>query len=180
MTLTPKGEARRDALLDAVLRVLGRDGPGAVTHRAVAAEAGVPVAAATYYFATLDELYLRALRRATSEQLALFADIRAGDLGAFAAVIHRWVFENRGAALAQYELMFLAMRRSALKAEAELWYRALERAIDPDEHYPAGARVAALAVDGLLLKMLWLGEPATVAEVEAALGEITDVTGAVG
>ena len=40
---TPKGEARKAALLDAVLRVLERDGPGAVTHRSVAAEAGLPI-----------------------------------------------------------------------------------------------------------------------------------------
>jgi DNA-binding transcriptional regulator YbjK len=180
VAITPKGEVRRDALLDAVLRVLGRDGPGAVTHRSVAAEAGLPLASATYYFATLDELYLSALRRATHEQLALFADIAAGELAEFAAVIHSWVFANRGAALAQYELMFLAMRRTALRAEAELWYGALERAIDPAGRRPAAARVAALAVDGLLLKMLWLGEPSTVAEVEAALREIADATGALG
>ena len=42
---TAKGEARRAALQDAVIRVLEDGGSGAVTHRAVAAEAGVPVAA---------------------------------------------------------------------------------------------------------------------------------------
>lgn len=42
---TATGEARRTALQDAVIRALEVGGPGAVTHRAVAAEAGVPVTA---------------------------------------------------------------------------------------------------------------------------------------
>jgi len=172
--LTAKGRARREALLDAVLRVLARDGSGAVTHRAVAAEAGVPVSAATYYFATIDELYLSALRRATQQQVALFADIHNDDLAAFARVLHSWVYDNRAAAIAQYELMFLAMRRDSLRDDAELWYRALEQAIDPGGSDPARARVTALAVDGLLLRMLWLGDPATPGETEHALRQIVD------
>ena len=176
MTLTPKGEARRGALLDAVLRVLERDGPGAVTHRAVAAEAGVPLSAATYYFATLDDLYVSALRRANAEQIALFAGLGETDLPQFAEVIVDWAHGHRGAALAQYELMFLAMRRDALRAEAEAWYHALEQAIDPQRRHPEQTRVRALAVDGLLLKMLWLGEPSSTAEVEAALRQIVAVT----
>jgi len=174
VSLTPKGQARRDALLDAVLAVLARDGVGSVTHRAVAAEAGVPVSAATYYFATIDELYVSALRRATAEQVALFAGIASADLTALARVLHAWVFDNRAAAIAQYELMFLAMRRDALRDDAELWYRALERAIDPDNVEPARTRVTALAVDGLLLRMLWLGDPATPEGTEEALRQIMD------
>jgi DNA-binding transcriptional regulator YbjK len=173
MTLTPKGEARRDALLDAVLRVLARDGAGAITHRAVAKEAGVPLAAATYYFASLDDLYVSALRRATEEQVQLFASLEGRDLRRFAEVLHDWVYRDRGAAIAQYELMFLAMRRDALRADAELWYRSLEVAIDPESRHPARTRVISMAIDGLLLRMLWLGEPATVDEVEAALLGIT-------
>jgi DNA-binding transcriptional regulator YbjK len=177
VTLTPKGEARRTALLDAVLRVLERDGPGAVTHRSVAKEAGVPLSAATYYFTDLDELYMSALRRATEEEVELFAELGTNDLRSFAIAIHSWA-SNRGAALAQYELMFLAMRRSALRVEAQAWYQALEHAIDPDSLTPQQTRVRALAVDGLLLKMLWLGEPTTVDDIEAALIEIAEATSA--
>ena len=173
MTFTAKGEARRTALLDAVLRVLAREGAGGITHRSVAKEAGVPLAAATYYFASLDELYVSALRRATEEQVALFATLEGGDMRAFAQVVHDWVYRDRGAAIAQYELMFLAMRRDALRADAEIWYRSLERALDPGAGHPDGTRIAAMAIDGLLLRMLWLGDPATVDDVEAALRRIT-------
>lgn len=172
-TLTPKGEARRTALLDAVLRVLERDGAGGVTHRSVAKEAGVPVAAATYYFASLDDLYVSALKRATAEQVELFESLERADLHRFAEVLHDWAHRDRGAAIAQYELMFLGMRRDALREDAELWYRSLERAIDPEARHPERTRVVSMAIDGLLLRMLWLGEPATVDEVERALREIT-------
>ena len=178
MSLTPKGEARRDALLDAVLRVLEREGPGAVTHRSVAAEAGVPVASATYYFDTIDDLYVSALRRATAEQVTLFESIGETDAIGLARVLHDFVYVSRGAALAQYELMFLAMRRDVLRADAEEWYRALETAIDPQRLHPRRTRVTALAIDGLLLRMLWLGEPNSVEGIAEALREITSATSA--
>lgn len=172
MSLTPKGEARRDALLDAVLRVLERGGAGAVTHRSVAAEAGVPVASATYYFATLDDLYVSALRRATAHITASFENLGETNLAGLAHVIHRWAHEERASTVAQYELMFLAMRREALRPDAEAWYRSLERIVDPENLHPERTRVTTLAIDGLILKMLWLGEPSTIQQTEQALAEI--------
>ena len=173
MALTAKGRARRDALLDAVLRVLARDGADKITHRAVAAEAGVPVAAATYYFASLDDLYVSALRRATEEQVRLVESLAGSDLRRIAEEFHECIYGDRGTAIAQYELMFLAMRRDSLRTDAELWYRALERAVDPANEHPERSRIAAMAIDGMLLRMLWLGDPATVDDVEVALRAIT-------
>lgn len=49
-------EQRRQAILDAAMRIIVRDGVRAVRHRAVAAEAGVPLAATTYYFKDIDDL----------------------------------------------------------------------------------------------------------------------------
>lgn len=174
--ITTKGQARRIALLDAVLRVLERDGPGAVTHRSVALEAGVPLSAATYYFATIDELYVSALKRATIEEAELLGGLAGSSLAVAAATLHAWAFENRGAAIAQYELMFLAMRREALRPAAEAWYANLAHAIDPENLHPDVTPVRVLAVDGLMLKMLWLGEPGTPQDVEAALRQILAVT----
>ena len=53
---TPKGELRRRALIEAAARLLVREGLHSLTHRAVAAEAGLPLASTTYYFADLGEL----------------------------------------------------------------------------------------------------------------------------
>ncbi|HLA29534.1 MAG TPA: TetR family transcriptional regulator [Pseudomonas sp.] len=49
-------EQRRQAILDAAMRIIVREGVRAVRHRAVAAEAGVPLSATTYYFKDIDDL----------------------------------------------------------------------------------------------------------------------------
>jgi AcrR family transcriptional regulator len=51
-----RGESTRRKLLDATLRVIARDGVRAVTHRAVAREAGLSVSLTTYYFVDLYDL----------------------------------------------------------------------------------------------------------------------------
>lgn len=47
---------RRQAILEATLRIVSRDGICAVRHRAVAAEANVPLAATSYYFEDINTL----------------------------------------------------------------------------------------------------------------------------
>ncbi|WP_051639747.1 TetR/AcrR family transcriptional regulator [Cellulomonas sp. URHE0023] len=53
---TGKGARRRDELAQAAAALMLREGPGALTHRRVAVEAGASVSATTYYFGSLDEL----------------------------------------------------------------------------------------------------------------------------
>lgn len=67
---TERGVLRRAALLDAAAGLLEADGFAALTHRAVAARAGVPLASTTYYFASHDELVEDALRRLAEVRLA--------------------------------------------------------------------------------------------------------------
>jgi DNA-binding transcriptional regulator YbjK len=59
-----RSSARQDALVDAAARLLIAHGPTAVTHRRVAAEAGVPAGSANYYFPSKAVLYGEAVRRA--------------------------------------------------------------------------------------------------------------------
>ena len=49
-------EQRRVAILEAVLRIVVRDGIRNVRHRAVAKEADVPLSATTYYFKDIEDL----------------------------------------------------------------------------------------------------------------------------
>ncbi|NBA94505.1 TetR/AcrR family transcriptional regulator [Pseudomonas sp. R5(2019)] len=49
-------ELRRQEILDAALRIVVRDGVRGVRHRAVAAQAGVPLSATTYYFKDIQDL----------------------------------------------------------------------------------------------------------------------------
>jgi len=54
-------------MVDAAAHLLIEEGPDAVTHRKVAAAAGVPAGSAGYYFATRQELYAAAV--AAAEQV---------------------------------------------------------------------------------------------------------------
>ena len=66
---TPKGERRRQALVEAASGLLAEGGFDAVRHRAVAERAGLPLASTTYYFDSLDEL-ITAARRVPRPQRA--------------------------------------------------------------------------------------------------------------
>ncbi len=68
-------EQRRQAILDAALRIIVRDGVRAVRHRAVAAEADVPLSATTYYFKDINDLI--------TDTFALFVERSAEAMSAF-------------------------------------------------------------------------------------------------
>jgi DNA-binding transcriptional regulator YbjK len=58
-----RGTQRRDTIVSAAAELILRDGPSSVTHRSVAAQADVPLAATTYYFSGLDDLLAAAGQR---------------------------------------------------------------------------------------------------------------------
>lgn len=61
---------RRDQLLDAAISLFAEGGSRGITHRAVAARAGLPPATTTYYFTSIDELIDEALSRHIEAWLA--------------------------------------------------------------------------------------------------------------
>lgn len=67
---TPKGERRRQALVGAAAELLSEGGFDAIRHRAVAERAGVPLAATTYYFSSLEDLITAAVEKEGREELA--------------------------------------------------------------------------------------------------------------
>lgn len=86
---TAKGEQRRTALVRAAADLLQGSGLEAVSHRAVAGRAGLPLGATTYYFADLTEL-----RRAAVDALA------EDDVARMAAAVEALPTRRRGAAVA--------------------------------------------------------------------------------
>lgn len=66
-----RGKARRDALLRAAVDVVAERGAAGVTHRAVTEQAGMPLATASYFFSSIDELAAEALRTFAGERVAL-------------------------------------------------------------------------------------------------------------
>ncbi|MEV4177209.1 TetR family transcriptional regulator [Nonomuraea sp. NPDC049709] len=72
-TTTPaqaRGKRRRATLLTAAVTLLTEGGFAAVTHRAVAQRANLPLAATTYYFTSRDQLLAEAFAQLVETELA--------------------------------------------------------------------------------------------------------------
>ena len=71
----------RDAIVAATVRIVAREGVAAVTHRRVAAEAGVALSSTTWHFATKADILEAALRWTAAQEVARIGAI-AERLGA--------------------------------------------------------------------------------------------------
>lgn len=160
--------ARRAALLEAAIELIGLQGPRAVTHRSVAAAAGVPAATTGYYFASREQLVDEALRTLAEREVAGLAErhalVSTPTVDGIAAALTAWLVEHADgagatAALAQHQLQVEAARRPELAGDhtakaridglAEETLRALGAA-DP----AAAAVLLVSALDGLQLRLL--------------------------
>ena len=112
-----RSRVRRDELLAAAIELFAEGGSRAITHRAVAARAGLPPASTTYYFESIDDLIREALGAHVDQwtadltgltQVELKADASIDDATAFVSAI----FAARGPEVAALELsIFLAAAR---------------------------------------------------------------------
>lgn len=171
-TNVPRGEARREAILRATLAVIGEHGADAVTHRAVAAQAGLPLSATTYWFSSRDELLEESLRLAAREEVErlerLVVDLAPRRLSiaewaeAVAAELAGDLARDRGRHVALAELALEAGRRPKLRDEVQRWHdahlRLAElglRAADSDD--PASdAPIVVAALSGFVMTQLSL------------------------
>ncbi len=169
----PRGAARREALLEAVLRIVAEVGPDAVTHRRVAEVAGLPLASTTYWFDSKEHLLTAALElaaeRDTARLLAFGAEMEHSDTDPLDAVViavgdcDDGTQPNRGSIISTFALLLEAARRPALQQIAARWTEAylltlsrlLERA--GSAHPRADAELLIGATDGLLLEQLASG-----------------------
>ena len=126
-TNVPTGLARRNAILDATLELIGEHGPDSVTHRAVARRAGVPLAATTYWFSSKEELLRETLVQAAREEterleqlvLALVSAGPSADwAGAVAAALASTLKAEPAKQRALFELALDTERHPTLRAEA--------------------------------------------------------------
>ena len=164
MASPPATASRRETILRATVRLLGAQGPAGVTHRAVAAEANVPLAATTYYFASKEELLrealgllageevarLQATREALGEQVLDVDEVARG----IAAVLAHQVGPD--GALAKFEVYLEGARGAELRDAAR---RTIDAFVDLAGEMYGGelAPVAVAGIDGLLLHELVRG-----------------------
>jgi DNA-binding transcriptional regulator YbjK len=156
-------QGRREQILEATLRVIGREGREAVTHRAVAEEAGVPLGSTTYYFDSRDDLLGQALEHVSALEVERYGRLgeKLRDVKSGRELADRLISElvaaaeDRVAYIAEYELWLEAGRRPDLREAAQSWCNAEQGAVavamealgssDPR----ADASIVVAALDGL-------------------------------
>jgi DNA-binding transcriptional regulator YbjK len=149
----PRAQARRDALLRAAVEVAAERGTAGTTHRAVTERAGVPLATASYFFSSIDELVAEALRTFVADEASrlqelatqLGRDERSPDEVAAALSEAAMPAGPLPWALAQFEAYLEAARGSALRepvAEALAAYEQVATTALAAADAPAAAEVA--------------------------------------
>ncbi|MFF4584707.1 TetR/AcrR family transcriptional regulator [Streptomyces sp. NPDC001388] len=155
---------RRQRIIDAAIRVVGRKGLAGLTHRSVAAEADVPLGSTTYHFTTLDDLMTAALRQANEGFAKVIAsrgglsDPRADLPAELAGWLGEWLAGDRTGVELEYELYLAALRRPALRPVAAEWADELAALLAPRTD-PATARALVALMDGICLQVLLTDTP---------------------
>ncbi|MDO5081152.1 TetR/AcrR family transcriptional regulator [Buchananella hordeovulneris] len=169
--LSPRGIGsswRIEQILAAAVRVFGAGGHGAVTHRAVAAEAGVSVGLTTYYFKNRENLLFSAVKYAISiesARLHALVDDLPAQLPAdrSVAVLTEMFFDKTVADplydLALFEMFLEATRNPAARELTRAWTELIlglvERVLPPtDPSLPRAqaVQIVAATIDGLMLE----------------------------
>jgi DNA-binding transcriptional regulator YbjK len=169
-TNVPRGEARREAIIRAALAVIGERGPDAVTHRAVAQRAGLPLSATTYWFESkeqlLQEAFLLAAREEVARVEAVVLELAPRELdaadwaAAVAAALASDLEDNPSRHVAFTELVLEGTRRPWLREEVGRWESAWLRLAEMGlravgSTNPVGdARLVVGAITGLMLGQL--------------------------
>jgi TetR/AcrR family transcriptional regulator, regulator of biofilm formation and stress response len=164
-----RGLRRREAILRAALAVIGEQGVAGCTHRAVARQADVPVAATTYYFASIDALLEEALLLFVDEEIARLREVGTrvaaveGTASEVVAAVAAELVE--ACSVAQFELYVEAARRPALRdvvGRSLQAYRALAEGLLLQVGATDADRAAPLVVaflDGLGVQHVAVGDP---------------------
>lgn len=121
----------RERVLDATLELIGEQGIGGVTNRAVAARAGVSPGSLSYHFPSQTELLREALMRFVVDETARLEALAgaSAELDPLAAAVQAIVESaDRRAVLAQTELYLQACRDPSLQAVAAQAYAAYDAA----------------------------------------------------
>jgi DNA-binding transcriptional regulator YbjK len=173
----PRAEATRrirEAMVEATVRIVAREGVAAVTHRRVAAEAGVALSSTTWHFATKADILEAGLRWAARREVDGIAAIAARfaeadfDPPAWAEALGDWlvgqVTSERDVTVALYRLQVeLLGTAGALEVHRE-WGEGLqavgERVLERSPSSTPGLdiRLVVAALDGLRMGVLSSGE----------------------
>lgn len=153
---------RKARILSATVDVLAEHGVAGTTHRRIAAQAGVPLAALTYHFASLADLLAQGFGWYTAAQSVRFAahfEHVASHEQLVEALVDIVIGDPAdGSAVVGFELHLAALRDPSLRTIIQSWTQAsrevLGRFTDPD----SAADLDAL-LEGLILHRLLAPAP---------------------
>jgi TetR/AcrR family transcriptional regulator, regulator of biofilm formation and stress response len=163
-----RGEVRRRQILEAAVQVIGTGGLAAVTHRAVADVARVPLGSTTYYFRDREDLVRQTMAHAVEIEAARMAAVLDGVQGE--PTVQRSVelltaiFLDKSVAdplydLALFEMFLEATRNPAVRAQTREWSALIAQIVDrvlpptaPDVPRAVAVQVVAALIDGLMLE----------------------------
>jgi TetR/AcrR family transcriptional regulator, regulator of biofilm formation and stress response len=129
-----KGVKRKTAIIDAALRIIGKEGIQGVSMRAVAAEASVPLGTVTYYFSDKEELieaaFLRHTQRETARIVNAIADLDGALTSAdvargLAGFVIQGLTEYREQLITEYQFLSESARRANLWRASAAWLQSL-------------------------------------------------------
>lgn len=162
----------------AAIEVVADRGVEGLTHRAVAATAGIPLGSTTDHFKTLDDLLAAAIveaKKATDIDIAAWAAKLGPDVDLADAVTDYVMYgltDHWGRLVVEHELYLAALRRPQLRSLAQEWDQAFVVALSGRTD-AVTAEAIALVVDGVFIRAVIHGMPAR-DEVEALLRRIID------
>jgi DNA-binding transcriptional regulator YbjK len=116
------------------VEVVAERGVGGATHRAIAARANLPLSTTSYFFGSLDELIVAALRAFATTSIAeleaaaqAFAAATLSPTEAITLLVDALVAEPRASTIAQFEIYLEAARRTELQGEVRKILSGFER-----------------------------------------------------
>lgn len=173
-TRAEASERVREAIVAATVRIVAREGVAAVTHRRLAAEAGVSLSSTTWHFAAKADILEAALVWTARQEVARIAEIAdrlEGDFdpAAWADELADWllgqVTGEREVAVALYRLQIELLGSPGAREVHREWGRSLRALGDRVLENSAtltpdlDIRLVVAALDGLRLSVLSAGDP---------------------
>lgn len=177
----PYGDGR-DALLSAVVAVVGEKGLKGVTYRAVAAKAGVNHTLVTHHFGSIEGLLAATMEWAVQRSIEETGLEHLVDFGEeFADALIATVAAEPELQLFQFEMMLESRRNPEVRALVERLYAnyvrtveaALrERGLTPDDGFSLAIFAA---LDGLMLQFLTISDPVRIRAAVVEVGRLIEL-----
>ncbi|BBH68745.1 TetR family transcriptional regulator [Actinoplanes sp. OR16] len=168
---------RKDRIVDAAIRVIGKHGVAGTTHRLIAAEADVPLGSLTYHFSGLDDLRAQAFEKHAERMSEIYAAHFDGveNEEQLVDALTRLIQGDAGAGeddwAVAYELYLAALRDPALREVTDSWMRTsrsvLEQFVDP-----VTARGVDALIEGLVMHKTLATTPVPVDEIRSIVRRV--------